>query len=82
VVLAAVILGYNAMQFTENHLATSYCYMLLSCLPSSLTLKTQATFFSKTSVDFQWTTQCYIPEDRTLQFLDPSHFWDGGEGIK
>jgi hypothetical protein len=22
---------------------------------------------SETLVDFQWTTQCYIPEDRTLQ---------------
>jgi hypothetical protein len=24
------------------------------------------TYSSETSVDFQWTTRCYIPEDRTL----------------
>jgi hypothetical protein len=31
-----------------------------------LTLKMEATFSSKTSVDFRRTTWCYIPEDRTL----------------
>jgi hypothetical protein len=29
-------------------------------------MKMQATCFCETSVDFQWTTRYYIPEDRTL----------------
>jgi hypothetical protein len=30
-------------------------------------LKVEATCSPETSVDFQWTTWCYIPEDRTLR---------------
>jgi hypothetical protein len=41
------------------------CVMLVSCLTYSLTLKMEATCSSKTSDDFQRTTQRYIPEDRT-----------------
>jgi hypothetical protein len=40
--------------------------MLVSCLTYSPTLKMEATFSSKTSVDFQRTTRRYIPEDSTL----------------
>jgi hypothetical protein len=29
-------------------------------------MKMEATYSSETSVDFQWTTQRYFPEDRTL----------------
>jgi hypothetical protein len=45
------------------------------CLAYYLTLKMEATCSSETSVDFQLTTQLYIPEDRTLQefFYLPSH---------
>jgi hypothetical protein len=35
-------------------------------LPPSSTLKIEVTCFSEMSVDFQWTTWHYIPEDRTL----------------
>jgi hypothetical protein len=31
-----------------------------------LTLKIEVIYSSETSVDFQWTTWCYIPEDGTL----------------
>jgi hypothetical protein len=41
-------------------------FMLVDCLTSSSTLKLEATFPSEASVDFQRTTQSYIPEDRTL----------------
>jgi hypothetical protein len=43
--------------------------MLLSSLAYSLTLKMEAVCLSETSVDFQWTAQHYIAEDRTL----PNH---------
>jgi hypothetical protein len=36
------------------------CFMLISCLTYSLALKLEATFFSETSVDFQWTTPVVI----------------------
>jgi hypothetical protein len=39
---------------------------LVSCLVYSSTLKMEATCSSETSVDLQWTTRRYIPEDRTL----------------
>jgi hypothetical protein len=34
--------------------------------PHKTTLKMEATCSSETSVYFQWATQCYLPEDRTL----------------
>jgi hypothetical protein len=37
---------------------------LVSCLAFSSTLKMEATWSSEMSVDFQWTTQRYILEDR------------------
>jgi hypothetical protein len=39
---------------------------LVSCLAYSSTLKMEETCPSETLVDFQQTTQCYIPEDRSL----------------
>jgi hypothetical protein len=40
------------------------CFMLFSCLAYSSTLKMEATCFSETLVDFQWTTWRYISGDR------------------
>jgi hypothetical protein len=37
------------------------CFMVLSCMTYSLTLKMQAMCSSETSVDFQQTTLCYMP---------------------
>jgi hypothetical protein len=42
-------------------------YLLVSCLAYTSTLKMEAVRSSETSVDFQWTTRRYIPEDRTLR---------------
>jgi hypothetical protein len=45
-------------------------FTLVSCSVCSVyfsTLKMEATCFSEMSVDFQRTTRCYIPEDRTLR---------------
>jgi hypothetical protein len=39
--------------------------MVISGLAYSSALKLEETYSSET-VDFQWTTWCYIPEDRTL----------------
>jgi hypothetical protein len=46
--------------------ACSACFILLSWLVHSSILKMEATCSSKVSVDFQRTTRCYIPENRTL----------------
>jgi hypothetical protein len=46
--------------------AVESIFMLVSCLAYSLILKMEATCSSETSVDFQWTTQYYIPQDKTL----------------
>jgi hypothetical protein len=40
-------------------------FMLVSCLAYSPTLKMEATCSSEKSVNTQWTTQRYIPVDRT-----------------
>jgi hypothetical protein len=42
-------------------------FMFVSCLAYYSTLKMEVTCSSKTLVDFQWTTQEYIPEDWILQ---------------
>jgi hypothetical protein len=44
--------------------------MLVCCLAYSSALKMEMTCFSKTSVDFQQTTQGYIPEYSSLWYLD------------
>jgi hypothetical protein len=51
-------------------LATGFA--LVSCLAYSLTQKTEATSSSEISVDFQQTTQCYIPDAVTT--LNPTNF--------
>jgi hypothetical protein len=43
-----------------------FAFTLVSCSAYSLALKMEATCSSETSVDFQQTTQHYIPEDSTL----------------
>jgi hypothetical protein len=40
--------------------------MLVSCLAYSLTLKMEVICSSDTSIDIQWTTWCYIPDESTL----------------
>jgi hypothetical protein len=40
------------------------CPLHAGFLPSAL--KMGATYASEMSIDFQWTTWCYIPEDRTF----------------
>jgi hypothetical protein len=41
------------------------CFTLDSCLAYSSTLNMKVTCISATSVDFQGTTECYIPENKT-----------------
>jgi hypothetical protein len=53
------------------------CFMLVSCLAYSSTLKMEATCSSETSVDFQRTTVRCIPEDKlfiitTVRTSDPT----------
>jgi hypothetical protein len=42
------------------------CFMLVSCSAYSSTLKMETILSSEMVVDFQWTTQHYIPEDSTF----------------
>jgi hypothetical protein len=44
-------------------------FTLVSCSAYSSTMKIEATCFSETSVDFQWTTRHYIPVNRTVQLV-------------
>jgi hypothetical protein len=56
--------------------AFANCFMLVSCLVHSLTLKMGATCSSKTSVGFQQTACHYIQQNRTLyirHYFNP--FW-------
>jgi hypothetical protein len=51
----------------NSHETSSHdCSMRVYCLADSSTLKLGVTCSSETSVDFQQTTQCYMPEDITL----------------
>jgi hypothetical protein len=66
-VLTAVVMKssiFRDIMLCSALLAT--CFMLVSCLAYSLTLK-MATYSSKMMVDFQQVTQRYIPEDIPLQ---------------
>jgi hypothetical protein len=76
--------------FSINYIVIGTCFILVSGLTNSSTLKMEATCSSETSIDFQCTTRRYIPEDRTieLQFLlkgQNNHQFSGnclrGQGI-
>jgi hypothetical protein len=45
------------------------CFMLVSCMDYSSTLKMEMTCSSKTSVEFQQTIGPYNPKDRTLEII-------------
>jgi hypothetical protein len=49
---------------------TSYCFMLLSCLAYSSSLKFEVTCSSEISIEFQQNIWVHIPEERTLQALN------------
>jgi hypothetical protein len=52
----------------EEHFALlAACFMLVSCLAYSSTLKMEAICSSKMQDEFQRTAQHYIPESRTLR---------------
>jgi hypothetical protein len=55
------------------------CFMLVSCLFYSSTLKMEATGSSVTSTDFQLIIRRFIPEDGTLRLYN-FLFRTGGEG--
>jgi hypothetical protein len=72
------LLVYNTMQSIESHWTfqrnksppqqsfLAACFMLVSWLAYSSTLKMKATCSPKTSLNFQWTTWPSFPEDRTI----------------
>jgi hypothetical protein len=66
--------GQRICQARNWHESRWFClppiFTLVSWLAYSLTQKMEATCSSATSVDLQWTTQSYIPEDRTLYNQD------------
>jgi hypothetical protein len=56
--------GRRLSQARYQHEAT--CFIALSILAYSSTLKMEAIYYPERSVDFQRITRCYIPEERTL----------------
>jgi hypothetical protein len=54
------------------------CFMLVSFLVYSSTLKTEATCSSETSGDFGWATRQYTPESITLLYVyvPSSYFYE------
>jgi hypothetical protein len=53
-------------RFGGTELYLLLAFTLVSCFVFSSTLNMEATFSSKTSVDFQRTTRRYIPDDGPL----------------
>jgi hypothetical protein len=58
--------GFDTDLSANYYLAT--CFILMSCLTYSLSLMMGMMCSYETFVDFQWTTQHYIPEDRCLLY--------------
>jgi hypothetical protein len=50
-------------------------FNLVSCLAYSLMLKMEAIYSSETSVNFQWTTRRYIPEDSKYSSRTVTSLW-------
>jgi hypothetical protein len=55
-------------KYKPNNTSMKQVGMLVSCLNYSSSLGMEATCSSETSVDFQWISLRYIPEDRTLRY--------------
>jgi hypothetical protein len=64
--LYAVLSIHSKCSIYQYSLRLPPAFTLVSCFAYYSTLKMDATCSSETSVDFQQTTRCYIPEDRTL----------------
>jgi hypothetical protein len=56
-------------KFQRNGALLATCFMNVSCLTYSSSLKMEAIRSSETSVEFKRATRRYIPEDRPLQHL-------------
>jgi hypothetical protein len=60
-----VVLAVVRIHIEESALLAT-CITLVSCLTYSSTMKIVETCSSETSINFQRSTRCYIPEDRIL----------------
>jgi hypothetical protein len=60
--------GLPLWDVTASCLCMLTCFMLVSGLAFTSTLKMEATCFSETSIDFHRTTRHSVPDDRTLHF--------------
>jgi hypothetical protein len=69
---------WRVLSLTGNLHFLATCFMLVSCLAYSSTLKIEDTYSAETSAEFQRTTQRYIPEDSILymQYLVSLYFDD------
>jgi hypothetical protein len=63
--MLGICVGFEVLTAVVMALLATW-FMLVSCLAYSSTLMMKVTSSSETLVDLQWTTLCYIPEDRTL----------------
>jgi hypothetical protein len=60
---------YHHEAGSKQNVLFATCFAPLFCMAYFSALKMEAVCSSETSVDFQWTTQHDIPEDRTLFIL-------------
>jgi hypothetical protein len=75
------LLGYKDFESLKPRFGGTYLphlqgllvnyFMLVPCMAYSSALNREANCTSEMSVDFQRTTRCYVPEDRT----PPNNFW-------
>jgi hypothetical protein len=56
----------NVEEYAKQETSSEVCFILVSSLAYSSTLKMEATCFSKTLVDFRQDYTALIPEDRRL----------------
>jgi hypothetical protein len=63
------IWGSHRSSYEEYYLL-SPAFTLVSCSAYS-TLKMKAIYFSETSVDFQWTSRHYLPDEGTINVIKP-----------
>jgi hypothetical protein len=67
-------LNNTGIVFAGRQALLAICFMLVSCLAYSSTLKMVAACSSETSVDFQRIAWYYIPDGRTLHSHN-QYFW-------
>jgi hypothetical protein len=78
------IVPSSLLEVSQHFRGRFACFMTISRLTSTSALKMTATCSSETLIDYQWTADCYIPENRSFRCirLDRVYIYSLSDALK